>query len=235
MRLLAGLLIAFLFLGLAPSAYAEDDQTINVLIFWTDSSRLKAVTLMSITPHKKPVGIVSIPIHACVHGTRSARTLEELYYQKGREGVTAYLAKRFGITISHYVDVSQETLARTSEVLGPLVIDGKKTSLLEVFEGTYTEQRLDLQAEIRLLAARLVEPAVLIKLPRLLWIFTTGVETNLGSGQIIAFYRALQGNGPEILRKKALPGYEFSIGTRKYCEVPPEAWWQVLREVTREY
>ncbi|WP_027717030.1 LCP family protein [Desulfovirgula thermocuniculi] len=234
MRFLAGLLAALFLLGPARAARAGEDQAVNVLIFWTDHSRLKAVTLMSITPHKKPVGIVSIPVNALVR-EGGAATLEELFYRAGREGVTAYLEKRFGIPITHYVDVSQETLARTSEALGPLAIDGKKTSLLEVFEGTYTAQRLDLQAEIRALAARLIEPPVLVKLPRLLWIFTTGVETNLGVGQIIALYQALQGNGPEILRKKALPGYEFSAGARRYCEVPPEAWWQVLREVTREY
>lgn len=234
MRLLAGLLAALFLLGPATSARAGDDQAINVLIFWTDHSRLKAVTLMSITPHKKPVGIVSIPVNTLVH-EGSAATLEELFYRAGREGVTAYLEKRFGLAITHYVDVSQETLARTSEALGPLAINGHRTSLLEVFEGTYTAQRPDLQTEIRALAARLLEPPVLVKLPRLLWTFTTGVETNLGVGQIMALYRALQGNGPEILRKKALPGHEFSAGPRRYLAVPPEAWWQVLREVTCDY
>ncbi|SHJ33835.1 LCP family protein [Desulfofundulus thermosubterraneus] len=206
--------------------------TENVLIFWTDGPKLKAVTLMAITPRKKPVGIVSIPINTRIHEIRGVVTLEELYHHTGREGTTAYLEKRFGIPINHYVDISQATLTRTSEALGPVEMAGKQTSLLEVFEGTYTNQRMDLQTEIRTLAARLIEPAVLIKLPRLLWIFTSGVETNLGMGSILALYQALQGNGPEILRKQALPGRDYFVGPTRYREVSPDAWNRVLREVT---
>ncbi len=247
-RLLYTLLTVFtlvLFLNTAATACAEQGQahkfqnkqnftahTENVLIFWTDGPKLKAVTLMAITPRKKPVGIVSIPINTRIHDIRGAKTLEELYHKTGREGTTAYLEKRFGIPINHYVDISQATLTRTSEALGPVVMAGKQTSLLEVFEGTYTSQRMDLQAEIRALAARLIEPAVLIKLPRLLWIFTSGVETNLGMGHILTLYQALQGNGPEILRKQALPGRDYFVGPAKYREVAPDAWNRVLREVT---
>ncbi|MGB9803097.1 LCP family protein [Desulfofundulus sp.] len=206
--------------------------TENVLIFWTDGPKLKAITLIAITPRKKPVGIVSIPINTRIHDVTGVDTLEELYHKTGREGTTAYLAKRFGIPINHYVDISQATLTRTSEALGPVEMAGKQTSLLEVFEGTYTNQRMDLQTEIRTLAARLIEPPVLLKVPRLLWIFTSGVETNLGINHILTIYQALQGNGPEILRKQALPGQDYSVGPARYREVSPDAWSRVLREVT---
>ncbi|RKO67647.1 LCP family protein [Desulfofundulus salinus] len=235
----------FIFLNTATEVCAEQQQpdklqnkqnltttTENVLIFWTDGPKLKALTLMAITPRKKPVGIVSIPINTRIHDIWGVKTLEELYHKTGREGTTAYLEKRFGIPINHYVDISQATLTRTSEALGPVEMAGKQTSLLEVFEGTYTNQRMDLQTEIRALAARLIEPAVLIKLPRLLWIFTSGVETNLGMGHILTLYQALQGNGPEILRKQALPGRDYFVGPAKYREVSPDAWNRVLREVT---
>ncbi|HHW43941.1 MAG TPA: LCP family protein [Desulfotomaculum sp.] len=211
----------------APAGPAQ-----NVLIFWTDGPKLKAITLMAINPGHKPVGIVSIPINTRLYDVGGARTLEELYRREGRPGTTAYLEKRFGISINNYVDISQDALARTSDALGPVEMAGKKTSLLEVFEGTYTSQRMDLQAEIRALAARLIEPAVLVKIPRLLWIFTTGTETNMGAGNILTIYNTLRGNGPEILRKQALPGRECFTGTGKYREVSPDAWSRVLRDVT---
>ncbi|SHF38215.1 transcriptional attenuator, LytR family [Desulfofundulus australicus DSM 11792] len=210
----------------------QQPETENALIFWTDGPKLKAVTLVAITPCRKPVGIVSIPINTRVHEISGVATLEELYHLAGREGITDYLEKRFGIPIEHYMDISQATLTRTSEALGPVVMAGRQTSLLEVFEGTYTNQRMDLQTEIRALAARLIEPAVLLKLPRLLWIFTSGVETNLGPGHILTLYQALQGNGPEILRKQALPGRDYFDGPVRYREVSPDAWKSVLREVT---
>lgn len=193
---------------------------------------LKTITLIAITPGQKPVGIVSIPINTRICNAGGPKNIAELYRQKGRQGTTAYLEKRFAITIQSYVDVSQAALARTSAALGPVEMSGKQTSLLEVFEGTYSSQRMDLQTEIHALAARLIEPPVLSKLPRLLWIFTTGVETNVRVGNILALYQALRGNGPEILRKQALPGREYFNGTDKYREVSPDAWIRVLQEVT---
>lgn len=204
----------------------------NILVFWTDGSTLKAVTLMSVHPGQKPVGIVAIPIDTCIEADGGRMTIRELYQSEGRDGITAYLENKFNVPIENYVDISQSALERVSRALGPVVMNGRKTTMLDVFEGSYARERMDLQVEIRSLAARLIEPAVLARMPYLLWVLNSGIQTNMGAGNILSLYQTIRGDGPEILKKKALPGREYFIGPNKYREVSPEAWTRVLQEVT---
>lgn len=215
-----------------PGTPSMAGQTENILVFWTNGPVLKAITLMAVHPGQKPVGIVAIPVNTRIEENGRLITLSDLYQKQGRDGITVFLEDRFNVPIENYVDISQDALEQVSRALGPVVMNGEKTSLLDVFEGGYASQRMDLQLEIRTLAARLIEPAVLVKVPYLAWIFSTRVHTNLGTGNVLSLYQAIRGNGPEILRKKALPGEEFFIGAEKYREVNPDAWTRVLQEVT---
>ncbi len=203
----------------------------NTVILWTDSARLKAITLVSVTPGQKPIGIVAIPIITKIEENHPA-TLEELYNLQGRQGLIAYLQKSFRAPIKTYFCIDQKALVRASELVGPITMFGKKTTLLDVFEGSYAEQRCDLQVEIRALAQKMLEPEILVKIPALIWLLTANVETNLGPAHLLAFYQTLRGEGPNILRKEALPGRDYQIRGAKYREVAPEAWVQVFQSVT---
>ncbi|OAT81179.1 hypothetical protein [Desulfotomaculum copahuensis] len=215
-----------------PGTQPAAGRTENILVFWTNGPELKAVTLMAVHPGQKPVGIVAIPVNTRIEANGRLITLSDLYRKQGRDGITAFLEDRFSVPIENYVDISQDALEQVSRALGPVIMNGKRTSLLDVFEGGYAGQRMDLQLEIRTLAARLIEPAVLVKVPYLAWLFSTRVHSNLGTGNVLSLYQAIRGNGPEILRKKALPGQELFIGAEKYREVSPDAWIRVLQEVT---
>ncbi|MEW6273769.1 MAG: hypothetical protein AB1556_01430 [Bacillota bacterium] len=204
----------------------------NTVILWTDRSQLKAITLVTIKPGQKTIGIIAIPTTTRVENDHPD-TLEKLYNLRGRQGLTAYLEKRFQTPIKTFFCIDQRALFLASELIGPITMFDKKTTMLDVFEGTYTEQCFDLQVEIRALAKELLEPEILVKIPHLIWIFTTHVETNLGPTHFLTFYHTLRGGGPNILRKEALPGQDYITGGIKYREVAPEAWTQVLKNVSR--
>lgn len=223
----------FLYFLAAPAARAGPPvHPQNTVILWTDSSGLKAVSLVSLRPGQKPIGIVAIPVTTKVEGG-APETLAGLYQRAGRQGLTGYLEKRFHAPIKTYFCIDQRALFLASELIGPITMLGKKTTLLDVFEGSYTEQWVDLQVEIRALAKAILEPEVLVKIPSLVWLFTTNVETNLSPAHFFAFYQALRGGGPDTLRKEALPGQDYVTGGGKYREVAPEAWTRVLQNVSR--
>lgn len=214
-------------------ALAGQDGKDKVLIFWTEQECLKAVTLMCIREPGAPVGIVAVPVYIKLNEGQTSLTIAEAYGRLGRQGLTERLEKLFHVPIGGYLTVDQSTLEKASDLIGPLVMEGKATSIVDVFEGTYTDGVIEPQSEIRHLAARLVEPKVLVKAPQLYRIFSSEVKTNLGCKNFWGIYRAVEAQGPEILQKKALTGRDYYVENRKYREVPPDAWVSVLGEVTR--
>ncbi|MCL6638448.1 MAG: hypothetical protein K6T80_02040, partial [Firmicutes bacterium] len=152
----------------------------NTLVFWTDGDGLKAVTLMCVRDPLSPIGVVAIPVQVRLEAGGKTRTVAEAYGALGRQGVTRCLEEYFQIPIGNYLCIDQATLDKASLLVGPVVMEGKTTTLAEVFEGTYTDGPVDPQTEIRHLAARMVEPRVIARVPQLTRVVSSEVKTNLG-------------------------------------------------------
>ncbi len=229
------LVILWLLVSLWPlSAAAGPEPKDNILIFWTENERLKAVTLMSAQNSGEPVGIVAIPVFVrvrCGSGDSAAVTISEAYGRLGRQGLTAILEELFRIPIGGYLAMDQSTLEKASDIVGPVVMESKLTTMVDVFEGNYTNGAIEPQSEIRHLAAALVEPRVLIKAPQVVRVIITEVNTNLGLANIWSIYRAIEDRGPDILQKKALTGRDYFVGGSRYRDVSPEDWVSVLSDV----
>jgi len=228
------ILLVVLLAGIWPNpAFAAAEDRENILVFWTEGERLKAVTLVCVQGSRGPLGIVAIPVHVRLDGGGTGWTVAEAYARLGREGLTAQLEYLFRTPISRYLSVDQATLDKVSSIIGPVMMGDRPATMAEVFEGTYTGGEIEPQAEIRCLAARLTEPRVVVKAPQLVWLFSSEVKTNLGYRNIWNIYRAVAEKGPGILNKKALTGKDCWAGSHRYREVAPEAWVNVLNEVSR--
>lgn len=223
--------LSFLFISL-PIAGAKETGTNNVIVYWTDGKKLKAATLTCLRTPPAPVGIVAIPLYTIIKPGNSPVSVEEYYYKKGREALTAHLEELFGIPIDSYVHVEQDTLQKFSDIMGPLQVGTTSTSLVEVFEGTYTKGPVNLQWEIRAVAGSMLTPSVFLKIPQLVWVFSTEIDSNLKVDHFLALHRIIRGCGPNILQKQRIPGTDYRKGSKKYRIVPPDAWAQTLRAVT---
>jgi anionic cell wall polymer biosynthesis LytR-Cps2A-Psr (LCP) family protein len=224
--------MTLLFLGpvsTASSQAIDKSPDDNIIIFWTNGDSLKAVTLMCVRGSINPIGIITIPLQARVRCLGRDLTIAETYSVVGRQGITACLEELFGIPIGCYLSIDQATLNKVSFMIGSVSMDGSITTVADVFEGTYTNSMIDPQMEVRQLAARLVEPRVMIKSPQLIWILSNEVKTNLSCRNLIGIYRVIQERGPDVLNKKVLQGNEYSVGGRNYRDVPPEAWVKALQ------
>ena len=206
----------------------------STVIFWTDGPKLKAVNLTFFPNHSGPVGIVSVPLYVCLNGGKDKETLTVAkYYQlHGRETLIRHLEKLLGSPVETYISIDQKTLVDASEVVGHFNMAGVTTDLAGVFEGRYPDGPENLQVEIRQLAGALMTTAMLVKLPRVLWIFATQVDTDIGPAQFLNFFRLLKKSGPEVLQKKAVPGYDIRIENGKYRVVKPEMWANTVKDVT---
>lgn len=231
-KIAAVLCLTLLFLwpgGLSASQVIDKSPNENILVFWTNGDSLKAVTLMCVRGSGNPIGIVAIPLFVRVKYPGSDQTVAETYSAIGRQGLTACLEELFGIPIDCYLSIDQATLNKVSCMIGPVSMDGSPTTVSDVFEGAYTNSKVDPQVEVRQLAARLVEPRVIIKAPQLFWILSNEVKTNLNCRILAGIYRVVQEQGPDVLNKKVLQGNEYSAGGRHYRDVPPEAWVKTLQ------
>jgi len=203
----------------------------NLLLFWTDEQNLKAVTLLSFS-QDRPVGIVSIPLFICLDTPQAEATVADTYYRQGRTELTARLEQMFRQPIQYYVIIDQSTLSRMSEVVGAIDLGENETTLLDVFEGNYDDRPNSLQTEIRCLAANLLTPSTVVKLPQLIWIYSTEVDSNLGPRNVLGLYSLVKVNGPEVLYKKAIPGVDYRVRDRRLRMVEPNTWAEVLEQVS---
>lgn len=233
-------LFIVIFLYYSPGALAQNhgSETYSTpestIIFWTDGPQLKAVNITFFPNQAGPLGIVSVPLYACLHDEPESLRVDEFYQRHGREKLTRRLEELFGAPIETYVSVDQETLYYASRVIGSFEMACVTTTLADVFEGRYVDHPVNLQVEIRQLAGAVTTPAMLIKLPRVIWVFATQVDTNIGPSQVLDFYRLLKNSSPGVLQKKAVPGHDVRIENRKYRLVHPEAWVRTLQEVTTQ-
>lgn len=234
---LATLLAIILNLACPGTAGAVLDRDLNdtpesVIILWTDGPVLKAINLTFFPEKTGPVGIVSVPKQTLIDSERGPLTAEEFYYRYGREKLVRQLEKLFGTPIGAFISVDQRALVEVSDIIGRIDMNGRETTLVDVFEGNYTRGPVNLQVEIRQLAGAMITPALLLKIPGIVWVFSSRVDSNIGPRHFMAFYRVICRRGPEVLQKKAVPGRILVNGSRKYHRVEPGAWTQTLKEVT---
>ncbi|WP_347488160.1 hypothetical protein ABDB91_13105 [Desulfoscipio sp. XC116] len=204
----------------------------STIIFWTDAARLKAVNL-TFTPNRNgPIGIVSVPVYTWLLGEQQAITVSEYYLKHGPVKLIQQLEALFGNTIGTYIIIDQKALVNVSRVIGPINMADQHTTLMDVFEGKYVDGPVNLQIEIRQLADAMLTPAVLIRIPKAIWVFSKEVDSNISPRHLASFYRVIRNRGSDVLRKKAVPGQDYMIGNRKYRRVAPDMWQQTIREVT---
>ena len=237
-KLLIFILISLLLLPGNANVFAQstESESFNTpqstIIFWTDGPRLKTVNLTFFPNQAGPLGIVSVPLYAYLGEDNKSLTVGEYYVKHGRVKLIGRLEQLFGTPIETYISVDQKSLVDASKLIGTIQMAGVKTNLADIFDGRYVDGPVNLQVEIRQLADAVTTPDMLIKLPRVIWVFATQVDTNIGPGQILDFYRLLKNCGPELLQKKAVPGHDYRVGGYKYRRVEPEVWAKTVQEVT---
>jgi len=204
----------------------------SVIIFWTDGPKLKAVNLTFFPDRVGPIGIVSVPVYTWLDSEKQETTVSECYYKYGRDKLIRQMEDLFKTSIGAYITIDQQALVNVSDVIGSIEMAGRKTTLRDVFEGNYIDGPVNLQVEIRQLADALLTPAVLLKLPEIIWIFCRQIDSNIGPQHVMAFYHVLRYRGSGVLQKKAVPGRDCMIGNRKYRRVEPDTWSKTLKEVT---
>lgn len=235
-KALAVVLFVLLFVttGKPTGALAKQDNgntPESVIIFWTDSTRLKAVNLTFSLNRDGPIGIISVPVYTWLDAEQSA-TVAEYYLKHGPEKLIRRMETLFGSSITAYIIVDQRALVNVSNVIGPIYMANRHTTLMDVFEGNYVDGPVNLQEEIRQLAGALLTPAVLIKVPEIIWVFCKEVDSNITPQHLASFYRVIRHHGPDVLQKKAVPGQDYVIENRKYRRVSPDTWQQTLMDVT---
>ena len=225
-------LLAFFLHTPRATATANNSTTDSIIILWTDGPKLKAVNLTFLPDPQGPIGIISVPRYTWLTSGQQRLTVDEYYRKYGRQKLIDRMAELFGTSIGAFIYIDQQALVNVSNVMGQIQMNGRKTTLLDVFEGNYTNSQINLQEEIRQLASAMITPAIIIKLPQILWIFCTEVESNVGSSHVMAYYKMIRSNGPGVLQKSDVPGNDLVVGNRRLRMVQPDTWSKTLKDVT---
>lgn len=226
-------LLATCFLGTPKATAVTNNNTPDsIIIIWTDGPKLKAVNLTFLPDPQGPIGIISVPRYTWLASGHQSLTVEDYYHQYGQQKLIDRLEELFGTSIGAYITIDQQDLVSVSNAMGEIQMNGNQTTLLDVFEGKYTDMPINLQEEIRQLAGAMLTPAIIVKIPQILWIFCTEVESNINSSHVMSYYKMIRSNGPGVLQKSDVPGNDLVVGNRKLRQVQPDTWSKTLKDVT---
>lgn len=214
----------------APSKEKKDIT--NVLCIWTDREHLKAITIMSFDSDNGRIGILSIPIFAHLEPKSTEPTVAQVWYQAGREGLKKRLESVLQIKIHSHISFDQPIIERASQLVGTIDVKNRETTILQAFEDTRLERRKDDQDVLRAMAANIISPSGIGKVPRLLWIFTTQVDSDLQPDMMVKLYKVIRHQGPTILTKKGLQGKDYYEKGCRYRLVEPTTWKNAINEIT---
>lgn len=218
-----------------PAAAAAHRQgTDNIAVFWVSGNELRALNLVCINHYSRQIAIVSIPVLTLMNTTGNGVTVSELYSQKGMTVVMNVLGSRINRPVNKYILVSQPGLVKISRCIGSISVMGRETTLHDVFEGNYTDAPVDLQAEIRSLAAGLLKPAAVAHLPEVLMVFITEFKTNAGLGDFLCIYQFVSTGGPRVIKKNRLPGTPGRMGSRQVWLVETQTWEGAVKRIMRQ-
>ena len=217
----------------SPSEAAKPKQNItNVLCIWTDKQHLKAVTIMSVSSDTGKIGILSVPVFAHLGSDVRESTVAAMWYQEGRKGLTHRLEKALQIEIHSHITFDQPVIEKASQLVGNIDVTGGQTTILQAFEDTRLERRKDDQDVLRAMAANIISPSGIRKVSRLLWIFSTQVDSDIHPELMLKIYKVISHEGPTILTKKALRGRDYYQNGCRYRYVEPNTWKNIMNEIS---
>lgn len=222
----------------AGNALNKGLDTINVMYVWSDGDRLRVISITSFNIITKQAAIVVIPLDTVINAGRDAATqdkwvtIQDIYRERGRDGVRAVLQEKLDIKIPNFVHVNQTALQKLSNILGILRVNGDEITMLEAFEQTAAGIRTDDGDVIRAVASRILRPQMLLEMPTLLWIFTHDIKTNFSPEQMVRIFHISRQMDLGNMRKTALPGYEWNGNSFKCLLVSEQTWKNIVYEIT---
>ncbi|WP_333871690.1 hypothetical protein [Desulforamulus putei] len=218
-------------MSMLEAASLKQNKT-NILCIWTDRQHLKAVTLMNFDALNGRIGILSVPVFARLEANGKQTTIGLLWVQEGRNGLKRRLEEALQIQIDGHITFDQPVIEKASNLVGSIDVKGRETTLLQAFEDTRTERRKDDQDVIRAMAANIISPSGIKKVPRLLWLFTTQVDSDIHPELMLRIYKVVSHEGPTILTKKALQGKDYYQDGCRYRYVEPTTWKNIMNEIS---
>lgn len=213
-------------------------DSLNVLYVWSDADQLKVISITSFNLATRKAAIVVIPLSTVVNAGETPTsqekwsTVQDVYREQGREGIKALLEEKFEISIPSYVHVNQAALQQLSEIVGVLTVNGDEINMLDAFEQTASGIRRDDRDVVRAVTSRILRPQMLAEVPRLLWIFTHEVKTNLSAEEMIKMFNLSRQMDLSNMQKTALPGYEYVTDDSKLVLVSDQTWKNIIYEIT---
>ncbi|ABO49709.1 hypothetical protein Dred_1175 [Desulforamulus reducens MI-1] len=218
--------------SLSEAATEKQNKT-HIMCLWTDHQTLKALTLMTFDSNTGKINILSLPVFASLSGSNNEpSTIGLVWEETGRNGLRKRLEGVLGIKINGYISFDQPVIEQASELVGTFNVNGRKTTLLCAFEDTRTERRKDDQDVLRAMAANIISPNKIKVVPRLLWIFTAEVHSDIHPNMMLRLYRVISHQGPAILTKKALYGQDYYLDGCRYRYVEPATWKNIINEIS---
>lgn len=206
-------------------------DNINIMYVWTDGPQLKVISITSFNKKTRQAAIMVVPLYTRISSDGS--TIVSLYRDEGRLGVRRFLEERLEIRIPNYVHVNQDALRKLSDMVGSFNINGQKVTMADAFEQTATGLRTDDRDIVRAVGARLLTPGIVLKVPKLLWIFTNEIKTNLSTDEMIQLFNLSRRLNLGGMRKITLPGTEIAGREGPYLFVYSETWKNVIYDVTQ--
>ncbi len=188
----------------------RETDNLNILFLGLVEDQLKMAAVYSINHQDRmQSAAIFFPIRALVPGT--GVSLADYYQLKGTAELEKVLEKILEVDIKYYLTIDAKVLDQVEKIIGPLVVDGKKIDLNQLFTMPAGSQDELVLGE---LLRRFCRPEVYFRhLPGLVKTAQRYITTDfpLTPENLWVHYQIASRIKPEELRKKIIPGTSLRL------------------------
>ncbi|KJS85454.1 MAG: hypothetical protein JM58_08415 [Peptococcaceae bacterium BICA1-8] len=208
----------------------KETKNTNILCLGVADKALEMISIYSINKDNKKSAGIFLPTRTSLKVNGELLTLKEIYQKHGVLTLKKIISQCLEVDIPYHMVADNQGLVELSELIGPLYVENESINIPNLFVRPVSDKDDEI---LQSLAEKITQPKMLLQVPKLIKIFITNVESDIGVTGLWDLYSVFKNLNHSELSKIVLWGEKMELATQEYWLINPYDWHNVVYEMTQ--
>lgn len=201
----------------------------NILCLGIADQELEMISIYSINKENKKSGGIFLPTRTSLKVNGEFLTLKGIYQKYGILNLKKILSRCLEVNIPYHMVADKKGLVELSELIGPLYVENENIDIPNLFVRPVSGKDDEI---LQSLAKKITQPMMVLQVPKLIKIFITNVQSDIGVSGLWDLYSVFKNLNHSELSKIVLWGEKATLADNDYWFITPYDWHNVVYEMT---
>ena len=208
----------------------KETKNTNILCLGVADKALEMISIYSINKDNKKSAGIFLPTRTSLKVNGELLTLKEIYQKHGVLNLKKIISQCLEVNIPYHMIADKQGLVELSELIGPLYVENENINIPNLFVRPVSDKDDEI---LQSLAEKIVQPKMLLQVPKLIKIFIANVESDIGVTGLWDLYSVFKNLNHSELSKIVLWGEKMNLTSQEYWLIDPYDWHNVIYEMTQ--